>query len=164
MTKEIIKKIFVPGGILGKDDLLAEEKDSLIELMARKGMPETTLRRRLYITGFTKWELEGIANIKKKYLELSDVAQALLTYSGDDYAEGDKGYLYTLAKSDENGAFYNSITEAKMCVHFQQYMKERGMASNTTVLDRFSNENWKPFELSGIKAIIKKWLDESCHS
>lgn len=163
MTKENIEKIFIPNGILGKDDLSIEEKVSLRDFLSPKGISEWTLRRRLYITGFSEWEILGIANIKKRYLELPEVAEALLAYKEEDEQEGDKGYLYTLAKSDEHGVFYDCISKVKMCVHFQQFMKDLGMVSNTTVLDRFSQENWKPFELYGIKAMINKWLDESCY-
>lgn len=160
MAKKNIKKIFIPGGILGKDDLTVEEKVSICELLASKGMSETTIRRRLYVVGFSGWEIEGTLNIEKEYLKLPEVAKALLNYKGEDDEEGDVGYLYTLAQSEENGVFYDCISRAKLCTHFQQYMKMRGMASNTTVLDRFTNENWKPYELYGVKAIIEEqWLN-----
>lgn len=85
----------------------------------------------------------------------------MLDYVGEDdpqMVNGDKGYLYTLAQSDEPGLFYSCLKRANagMCNKFIAYMNERGMSA-ATVIKRFTVENWKSWEQEGIRSILASY-------
>ena len=159
MTKEIEKKILTPNGIFGKDDITPSEKQSLYDFMTSKGLSQSSSYLRFFAKGFAEWEIFGITYIKSKYLELPEVAKRLLEYKDDSFEDGDTGYLYTLAKSDEPGVFYSCLRKVELCVHFQKFMAEHGMMSGSTVQKRFHVEDWKPFEVFGIKTLLAEWQE-----
>lgn len=161
MTKEIVEKITKPHTPLQTDDLSVEDKKSLYVVLAKKGFTLATFYLRFFQKGFSEWEIAGINECKRQFLLLMDVSQPLLDYVDDDDSqrmEGDKGFLYTLAQSDEPGVFYSCLkrVNAGMCNKFIAYMNERGMSA-ATVIKRFTNENWKPWEQEGIRAILTSY-------
>lgn len=161
MTKEIVEKIANSYTPLQVDDLSVEDKKALYVVLAKKGFTLATFYLRFFQKGFSKWEIEGINECKRQFLLLPDVSQLLLDYVGEDdpqMVNGDKGYLYTLAQSDEPGLFYSCLKRAKagMCNKFIAYMNERGM-SVATVIKRFTVENWKPWEQEGIRSILASY-------
>lgn len=161
MTKEIVEKIANSYTPLQVDDLSVEDKKALYVVLAKKGFTLATFYLRFFQKGFSKWEIEGINECKRQFLLLPDVSQLLLDYVGEDYPQmvnGDKGYLYTLAQSDEPGLFYSCLKRANagMCNKFIAYMNERGMSA-ATVIKRFTVENWKPWEQEGIRSILASY-------
>lgn len=161
MTKEIVEKIANSYTPLQVDDLSVEDKKALYVVLAKKGFTLATFYLRFFQKGFSKWEIEGINECKRQYLLLPDVSQLLLDYVGEDdpqMVNGDKGYLYTLAQSDEPGLFYSCLKRANagMCNKFIAYMNERGMSA-ATVIKRFTVENWKPWEQEGIRSILASY-------
>lgn len=161
MTKEIVEKIANSDTPLQVDDLSVEDKKALYVVLAKKGFTLSTFYLRFFQKGFSKWEIEGINECKRQFLLLPDVSQLLLDYVGEDDSQmvnGDKGYLYTLAQSDEPGLFYSCLKRANagMCNKFIAYMNERGMSA-ATVIKRFTVENWKPWEQEGIRSILASY-------
>lgn len=161
MTKEIVEKIANSYTPLQVDDLSVEDKKALYVVLAKKGFTLATFYLRFFQKGFSKWEIEGINECKRQFLLLPDVSQLLLDYVGEDDSQmvnGDKGYLYTLAQSDEPGLFYSCLKRANagMCNKFIAYMNERGMSA-ATVIKRFTVENWKPWEQEGIRSILASY-------
>jgi hypothetical protein len=161
MTKEIVEKIANSYTPLQVDDLSVEDKKALYVVLAKKGFTLATFYLRFFQKGFSKWEIEGINECKRQFLLLPDVSQLLLDYVCEDdpqMVNGDKGYLYTLAQSDEPGLFYSCLKRANagMCNKFIAYMNERGMSA-ATVIKRFTVENWKPWEQEGIRSILASY-------
>ena len=161
MSKEILKKITKLCTPLHTDDLSAEDKKALYAVLEKKGFTLATFYLRFFQKGFSEWEIEGIDECKHQFLLLPDVAQKLLDYVDADNpekVEGDKGYLYTLAQSDEPGVFYSCLkrVNAGMCNKFIAYMNERGMSA-ATVIKRFTIDKWKPWEREGIRHILDSY-------
>ena len=161
MSKEIVKKITKLCTPLHTDDLSAEDKKALYAVLEKKGFTLATFYLRFFQKGFSEWEIEGIDECKHQFLLLPDVAQKLLDYVDADNperVEGDKGYLYTLAQSDEPGVFYSCLkrVNAGMCNKFIAYMSERGMSA-ATVIKRFTIDKWKPWEREGIRHILHSY-------
>ena len=161
MTKEIVKKITKSHTPLQTDDMTVEDKKSLYAALEKKGFTLATFYLRFFQKGFSEWEIEGIDECKRQFLSLPNVAQQLLDYVDDDDTqrlEGDKGYLYILAQSDEPGIFYSCLkrVNAGMCNKFIAYMNERGMSA-ATVIKRFTTDNWKPWEKEGIRNLLNSY-------
>ena len=161
MTKEIVKKITKSHTPLQTDDMTVEDKKSLYAALEKKGFTLATFYLRFFQKGFSEWEIEGIDECKRQFLLLPNVAQQLLDYVDEDdpqRLEGDKGYLYILAQSDEPGIFYSCLkrVNAGMCNKFIAYMNERGMSA-ATVIKRFTTDNWKPWEKEGIRNLLNSY-------
>ena len=161
MTKEIVKKITKSHTPLQNDDLTAEDKKALYAALEKKGFTCSTFYLRFFQKGFSDWEIDGIAECKRQFLLLPNVAQQLLDYVDEDDPQmesGDKGYLYILAQSDEPGVFYSCLKRANagMCNKFIAYMNERGMSA-ATVIKRFTTDNWKPWEQEGIRNLLNSY-------
>lgn len=163
MTKEIVEKITKSYTPLQTDDMSVEDKKSLYVTLAKKGFTLATFYLRFFQKGFSEWEIEGIDECKRQFLLLTDVSQSLLEYVDENdsqMVEGDKGYLYILAQSDEPGVFYSCLkrVNAGMCNKFIAYMNERGMSA-ATVIKRFTTDNWKPWEKEGIRHILNSYYN-----
>lgn len=155
MTKENIEKITTPLQSLNAKDISVKEKKSLSDFMQAKGLSVATFYLRFFKNGFSVWEIIGINECKKQFLAMPEVSELLLSYAGDEEQgadKGDKGNLYTLAKSDKVGAFYECLRRANtgLCKKFFDFMNERGMSTGT-VIKRFTTDNWKEWESNGIK-------------
>ena len=160
MTKEIVEKITKSYTPLQTDDMSVEDKKSLYVTLAKKGFTLATFYLRFFQKGFSEWEIEGIDECKRQFLLLPEVAKALLDCEESDQSlPGDKGYFYTLAMSEKPGEFYACLKNANMglCNRFIEFMGERGMSSGT-VIKRFTNECWKPWEREGVKALLESFL------
>lgn len=160
MTKEIVEKITKSYTPLQTDDMSVEDKKSLYVTLAKKGFTLATFYLRFFQKGFSEWEIEGIDECKQRFLKLPEVAKALLDYEESDRSlPGDKGYFYTLAMSEKPGEFYACLKNANMglCNRFIEFMGERGMSSGT-VIKRFTNDCWKPWEREGVKALLESFL------
>lgn len=162
MTKEIVEKITKSYTPLQTDDMSVEDKKSLYMTLAKKGFTLATFYLRFFQKGFSEWEIEGIDECKRQFLLLPDVSQPLLEYADEhdsQMVEGDKGYLYILAQSNEPGIFYSCLkrVNAGMCNKFFAYMNERGMSA-ATVIKRFTTDNWKPWEKEGIRKLLTSYI------
>ena len=160
MTKEIVEKITKSFTPLQTDDMSVEDKKSLYVTLAKKGFTLATFYLRFFQKGFSEWEIEGIDESKRQCLLLPEVAKALLDCEESDQSlPGDKGYFYTLAMSEKPGEFYACLKNANMglCNRFIEFMGERGMSSGT-VIKRFTNDCWKPWEREGVKALLESFL------
>lgn len=163
MTKEIVEKITKSYTPLQKDDMSVEDKKSLYVTLAKKGFTLATFYLRFFQKGFSEWEIEGIDECKRQFLLLTDVSQSLLEYVDDENPQmvnGDKGYLYILAQSNDPGIFYSCLkrVNAGMCNKFIAYMNERGMSA-ATVIKRFTTDNWKPWEKEGIRNLLNSYYN-----
>ena len=160
MTKEIVEKITKSYTPLQTDDMSVEDKKSLYVTLAKKGFTLATFYLRFFQKGFSEWEIEGIDECKRQFLLLPEVAKALLDCEESDHSlPGDKGYFYTLAMSEKPGEFYACLKNANMglCNRFIEFMGGRGMSAGT-VIKRFTNDCWKPWEREGVKALLESFL------
>lgn len=158
MTNEIIEKITLPRTHLDIAEISIEEKKNLLAFFSKKGFSTSTFYLRFFQKGFSEWEILGIKECKNQFLELSHVAKVLLDFVDTGDIHGDKGYYYTLAHSDAPGVFYSCLKRANggLCNKFIAFMGELGMSSGT-VIKRFANDDWKPWEINGIRTILTNY-------
>lgn len=157
MTKNIWKKI-LDGGILSATDITPEEKKQLYALFEGYGMPKSTCYNRFFDKGFCKWEIMGVSHIQDVFL----VREKINTDDMPEGEEGSRGYGAVLALSLEydNSKFYELVTNLKIGKRLCDYMAELGMSSQMTVRTRFKANDWKPWELKGVKAIIDEFIKQ----
>lgn len=150
MTKQIFDKILM-GGVLDPKDLTADEKKDLYATLSEYGMPSSTVYARFFDKGFSKWEILGVTKLREEFLLTS-----VCTDGGAVEEEGSRGYGYVISLSPDydDSMFYDVVTRLKTGKALCEFMAERGMASQMTVRTRFKANDWKPWELKGIKAII----------
>ncbi len=158
MTKENVEKITQNNTPLDVNDISAEEKRNLAEFLSDKGFTISTFYLRFFQKGFDAWEIQGIKNCKMQFLAIPEVGNLLSEYVETDALGneiGKKGYLVEAAKSEEPGVFYTCLKKANngLCMKFFAFMEERGM-SRTTIIKRFTADDWKPWEQEGIKALL----------
>jgi hypothetical protein len=158
MTKENVEKITQNNTPLDVNDISAEEKRNLAEFLSDKGFTISTFYLRFFQKGFDAWEIQGIKNCKMQFLAIPEVCNLLSEYVETDAMGneiGKKGYLVEAAKSEEPGVFYTCLKKANngLCMKFFAFMEERGM-SRTTIIKRFTADDWKPWEQEGIKALL----------
>ena len=155
MTKNIWKKI-LDGGILSATDITPEEKKQLYTLFEGYGMPKSTCYNRFFDKGFCKWEIMGVSHIQDVFL----VREKINTDDMPEGEEGSRGYGAVLVLSPEydNSKFYELVTNLKIGKRLCDYMAELGMSSQMTVRTRFKANDWKPWEMKGIKAIIDEFV------
>lgn len=158
MTKENVEKVTQNNTPLDVNDISADEKKNLAEFLSDKGFTISTFYFRFFQKGFDAWEIQGIKNCKKQFLAIPEVANLLSEYVETDALGneiGKKGYLVEAAQTDEPGVFYTCLKKANngLCMKFFAFMEERGM-SRTTIIKRFTADDWKPWEQEGIKALL----------
>lgn len=159
MTKENVEKITQNNTPLDVNDISAEEKRNLAEFLSDKGFTISTFYLRFFQKGFDAWEIQGIKNCKMQFLAIPEVANLLSGYVETDALGneiGKKGYLVEAAKSEEPGVFYTCLKKANngLCMKFFAFMEERGM-SRTTIIKRFTADDWKPWEQEGIRTLLE---------
>jgi len=108
-------------------ELTADERTELRDALIKKGMGASTLYQRINYIGFDTWEMQGIN---------ACIAEAT-SYSGDP----------TL--------FWPWMVENGQHTKFTHFMEQLGMSYKVT-LRRFSEFDFKPWELEGITAILQK--------
>ena len=164
MTKEIIEKICRKNPPLEVKDISVDEKKNIAEVLAAKRFTTSTFYLRFFQKGFDAWEIQGIKDCKNQFLAIQEVGKLLSEYVETDALGneiGKKGYLAELAKSDEPGVFYTCLKKANngLCMKFFAFMEERGM-SRTTIIKRFTADDWKPWEQEGIKALLQEKVNK----
>lgn len=155
MAKNIWKKI-IDGGILSVTDISPEEKKRLYALFERYGLPQSTCYNRFFDKGFCKWEIVGVSHIRDAFL----VLEKSNTDNLQEGEEGSRGYgaVLSLSTGYNDSKFYELVTNLKMGKHLCDRMSELGMSSQMTVRTRFKANDWKPWELKGVKAIIDEFI------
>ena len=158
MTKENVEKVTQNNTPLDVNDISADEKKNLAEFLSYKGFTISTFYLRFFQKGFDAWEIQGIKNCKKQFLAIPEVANLLSGYVETDALGneiGKKGYLVEAAQTDEPGVFYTCLKKANngLCMKFFAFMEERGM-SRTTIIKRFTADDWKPGEQEGLMALL----------
>ena len=155
MTKENIEKISVPQTFWSVDEISVDEKKRLADFLGKKGFTISTFYLRFFRNGFSFWEIIGIKECKRQFLLMPSVSELLLNHKDEKDDAGDKGYFYILAKSDSPGNFYETLKKVNrgLCVKLFEFMAERGM-SMSTVIKRFSADNWKAWEEEGIHTLL----------
>lgn len=155
MTKKNFEKI-LKNDILNVSDLTVEEKKALYARMEELGMSQSTAYLRFFSKGFDRWEIEGITHTKNEFL-LTETPETMK----EGERKGDVGYEYVLSLNiaDEPGAFYKFCQERVLCNKLVDFMFTRGMSQGTTRA-RFREDNWKPWEVMGIKAILEEFIKQ----
>lgn len=156
MTKTIWKKI-LDGGILSATDLTPEEKKRLYALFEGYGMPKSTCYNRFFDKGFCQWEIMGVSHIRDAFL-VSEKSNTDDMPEGDEGSKGD-GAALALSSQYNDSKFYELVTNLKMGKRLCDRMAELGMSSQMTVRTRFKANDWKPWELKGVKAIIDEFVE-----
>lgn len=154
MTKKNFEKI-LKKEVLDVKDLTPEEKKALYARMQELGMSQSTAYLRFFSKGFDRWEIDGVTLTKNEFL-------LTVTTADDESLEGDKGYEYVLSLEigDEPGAFYSFCQERSLCTKLTDFMLPRGMSQMTT-RTRFKAEDWKPWELMGIRKVVEDFLNNN---
>ena len=157
MTKNIWKKIW-DGGTLSVADITPEEKKQLYALFEGYGMPQSTCYNRIFNKGFCEWEIVGVSHIRDAFLVMEESDTDNLQ-EGD---EGNRGYgaVPSLSPEYADSKFYDLVTSLKMGKRLCDRMAELGMSSQMTVRTRFKANDWKPWELKGVKAIIDEFVQK----
>lgn len=172
MERDIFEKIEM-GMVLAPTDLTADEKKRLYAAMAQYGASEAFAYTRFFRDGFAEWEMDGVWKAKIEYLrqlhddEKMDIevrcTETVKHPEGDTYKYR---HFYRTADGEErsfditaNGDFWRFLGDVRRRRHFGEYMATLGMKSQTTVSKRFAVDNWKEYELSGVKQVINSLFD-----
>lgn len=149
-------KLTSPGAHLNCDDLTPNQKLYLWELMKSYGASQGFAYDRFFKEGFREWELLGIDNIKKRFIE--EHQKELWTTPEDDGTVGYAGVLATYGDvCNTPGEFYRTLGRVfGLKKQFTEYMKSLGMGTNS-VLNHFTNDDWKDYERVGIMAVIDEF-------
>lgn len=168
MDKKIFKKVMIPGGILSPKDMTAEEKRRLYALMEDRGASGAFTYTRFFRDGFAQWEIDGIWKVKIEYLQLLLTDEKLnidvrntetkLQSDGETYKWKHFCFLDGREISFDitfPGDFWRFLGDIRHRINFGEYMAKLGMKSQTTVAKRFSADDWKEYEQTGIRQIIE---------
>lgn len=154
MNSRIFDKVLQMKSPLSVDDLSPDEKKLLYALMVSNGATKGFTYDRFFQKGFLQWELDGVDTIKRDFLKAHE--REMLESGADDDA---KGYAFALSLDDSKGGFYRAIGQVKgLRSRFKDYMRERGMQSDMTIINRFTSDDWKPYERRGIRDIIEEYI------
>lgn len=159
MDKEVFKKVIESHGCLNSTDLSANEKKALVYLMGKYGATMGTGGKtydRFFKSGFCTWEILGINTLKWYFLE-----KMINNKEGDGIPNVNK-----LSDKELNnivfskGEFYKYISQIRgLKSYLIDMMNQAGMKSPTTIRKRFEADDWKSYELVGIKYIIGKFCE-----
>ena len=157
MKIDIFNKFSVPHKHLKSNDLSPEEKKMIYALMMKHGASYSFGYDRFFKEGFDKWEMIGIDAIKKDFLKLhcAEIANAVPDYSSDD----NRVYAAVMElESDRKGGFWRILGQVRaLKSSFNDYMASLGMMSRITIYKRFTNDDWKEWEVIGINKILEEF-------
>lgn len=172
MTKNLLKKITTPNGILSVNDLTADEKKSLYAEIKKLGSSENFAYKRLFQDGFAEWEIAGVNDIKiqfiewlqireKIYIEVREVGECTWRHFYRVPPRADENQTYEEYQFDINkaGDFWRFLGDIGYRKRFGDMMAQMGMRSYNTVMKRFADDDWREWERCGIRRVITKWLD-----
>lgn len=160
-------------GVLSSDDLTAEDKKRLFQLMTDRGASESFAYTRFFRDGFAKWEIEGILRLKVKYLDyLHCVEKIHIEHRLADTVKTPDGescrYLTYYPTPDGErsfdmnvpGQYWEFLGNIRYRTRFAAWMQQHGMMSEVTVRKRFSTDDWCEYERIGIRQIIEAFTGE----
>lgn len=150
----IIDKLSHPRTHLERDDLAPNQKQFLWEVMLRHGATAGFAYDRFFQKGFDLWELLGVDAIKQNFA--TEHAPELFPDT-----PADKLPEIIADIISRGGAFYRTLGQCHgLKKEFLAYMNELGMCA-TSVVARFTSDNWKEFERIGIHAVIAEFEREA---
>ena len=172
MQKDIFNKV-EQGMILMPNDLTADEKKQLYAAMTQYGASEAFAYTRFFRDGFAEWEIEGVWKAKIEYLRLLQTqekvdievrcTETIQTEDGETYKYR---HFYQVDGEERSfditqpGDFWRFLGDVRRRHHFGEYMANLGMKSQTTVSKRFALDNWKDYELSGVRQVINSLFEQ----
>lgn len=137
MTNNNIEKILIPSNILSADDLSADEKKYLYQLLGDYGMTQSTAYLRLFTKGFDEWELRGIDDVKHAFCDRFSLNELRNTKEG----------------------FYSALgTNVGLKSALINQMVILGMEHRNTISKRFDADDWRDWERIGLRNIIQKHM------
>lgn len=161
MNRKDFEKVLVPYGAMAVADLTAEEKRQLYALMVRKGASEAFGYDRFFKEGFAQWEIDGIWQCKIDYLHHLHTDEKLeLDIKGDNLVHYTADGTERTFDLKQAGDFWRFLGDIRKRIHFGDYMSRLGMKSQTTVSKRFAVDDWKEYELTGIRQVTDEYCDE----
>lgn len=161
MNNKILNKIFA-GRKLESSEIDVEEKKELYELMLKYGMSKSTAYLRFFDKGFCKWEIIGIINLSNDFL--NSITQNKVVGDSTEQIHETSYSIASFIKDFEGNNFYELISRMKVGTKLCDSMAKYGMSSQMTVRTRFKENNWKPWELIGIKTIIEDYFIKNTDS
>lgn len=134
MRKEIINAIVqAPNTPFGRTvQMTADERTELRESMEQAGAGWNMLYQRMTYRGFDAWELSGINRCMTDFWSMLQNPSTMPPLS----------------------SFWQTLIEQGHNIGFIKYMEAHGMSRNTTI-KRFSELNFKPWELQGVEHILR---------
>ena len=172
MTIDIFEKVFA-GGVLDPSDLTADEKKRLYLRMTDNGASEAFAYTRFFRDGFAQWEVDGILRAKIDYLhhlhtdeKVSFEVRCTETVATPDGETYKYRHFYEVDGEERSfditqpGDYWRMLGELRRRTDFAQWMQQRGMMSEVTVRKRFSADDWRDYELVGIRQVIKSLVEE----
>lgn len=185
MTKEIFEKVLIPQGIFNASDMTAEEKKWLYQEMEQLGASQMMAYTRFFRDGFATWEIEGIVALKAafiKHLQTNEKVFVEVRNVGENSVDGNdpvpvyrhfyrippkatEGESFDERSFDLNkaGDFWRFLGDITYRQRFGEWMAERGMKSYTTVMRRFSTEDWRDWERVGIRSFVEDFQQKYLH-
>lgn len=134
MQREKFNNIINGNSIVTSSDFSPNEKRALFALMSAKGLAPSTAYFRFFKEGFSVWEVDGINAVIKEFIVQEGMD---LPYTFDPVL------------------FYEALPVKRT---FKDFMQAKGMGRKTVVV-RFTNGNFKSWELEGIRNIIENNID-----
>lgn len=138
---------------LNCDDLTANQKVLLFELMQNYGATRGFAYDRFFQKGFDEWELQGITPICRDFLT-THIAEIYPHMTDSETAP----LIEEVATDSRN--FYQTLGRVPgLKSVFQKHIGVLGM-SNAVVFLRFNSDNFRPYERIGIRAIIAEFEEK----
>lgn len=182
MNKNIFCKITEPLGVLAVSDLTPEEKKLLYAEMQRLGSSDNFAYKRFFQDGFSQWEVDGIIALKAAFLNWLRTEEKIfldVRCTGERIVPGEDNvplyrYFYRIPpKADEGesfdersfdinepGDFWRFLGDIEYRQRFGNFMADRGMKSYRTVMKRFSDDDWREWEKTGIRQFSELFVEK----
>ncbi len=149
----ISDKLTHPRTHLNSDDITANQKVLLFDIMQRHGATRGFAYNRFFQKGFDLWELTGITNINRDFL-LTHIAEIYPHMTKEETIP----FIEELAVDTRN--FYQTLGRVPgLKSIFQKHIGAMGM-SNAVVFLRYNADNFRPYERMGIRVIIQQFENE----
>ena len=165
MTRKTAEKIYKPHTPLNAKDLTSEQKKFLYARMSEYGATEAWAYTRFFRDGFSAWEIDGIENMRRDFIERNLDPLLVAFYNNIHIGEiptdkNEKLCQMEQYLTSEPGNFFNLIGNVRgLKMQFTREMSAAGMGVGT-VFVRFPTDNWKSYELCGIRSIWEGFLHD----
>lgn len=169
--KKLLEKIYTPCMPLSPTDLSADEKKLLYALMASLGATNGFTYNRFFKEGFSQWEIDGIIALKTAFIKWLQTEEKLFieirNVGGNKWMhfyrippKATEGQSFEEHSFDitKPGDFWRFILDISYCRKFAKFMEDRGLKSYLTVSKRFSADDWKEWELEGMRMVMERFF------